>query len=256
MRSRLGREGDASRLIVTERDLPAVVEGDAGAAARRDPENRLLARGPRFRLPAEMIRDQALALSGLLVEKIGGPSGEAVPAGRAVGGADRAATDYKQDQGRRICTAAACTRSGSAPSPPPTMTTFDAAGRETCVVRETRTNTPLQALNLLNDVTYVEAARRPGRADDARGRRDAGRAHRVRVPPGDARDEPEAAGAAGLLRSCLSCHGPYQSDPQRRASCSRRRVAARRTSNSTPSWRRTRRSASLILNLDETITKE
>ena len=124
---------------------------------RDDPENRLLARGPRFRMPAEMVRDQALAISGLLVEKIGGPSVKPYqPAGlwKELSGAE----DYKQGKGADLYRRSMYTFWKRAVSPPEMMT-FDAAGRETCVVRETRTNTPLQALTLMNDVTYLEAAR-------------------------------------------------------------------------------------------------
>ena len=124
---------------------------------QKDPENRLLARGPRVRLPAEAVRDQALAVSGLLVEKIGGPSVKPYqPAGlwKELAGGE----DYKQDHGEKLYRRSLYTFWKRA-APPPGMMTFDAAGREACVVRETRTNTPLQALNLLNDVTYVEAAR-------------------------------------------------------------------------------------------------
>ncbi len=124
---------------------------------QRDPENRLLARGPRLRLSAEMMRDQALAVSGLLVEKIGGPSVKPYqPAGlwkELSGGAD-----YKQDNGPNLYRRSMYTFWKRA-VPPPSMMTFDSAGREICTVRETRTNTPLQALTLMNDVTYVEAAR-------------------------------------------------------------------------------------------------
>jgi hypothetical protein len=127
------------------------------ALRERDPDNRLLARGPRQRLSAEMIRDQALFASGLLVEKVGGPSVRPYqPKGlvKELTGVDEDLQDHGADLYRRSMyihwkrTVA-----------PPAMMAFDAANRETCVVRESRTNTPLQALNLMNDVTYVEAAR-------------------------------------------------------------------------------------------------
>lgn len=127
------------------------------ALLQKDPENRLLARGPRVRLAAEMIRDQALSASGLLVEKIGGPSVRPYqPAGlwkELTGG-----EDYKADHGENLYRRSLYTF-WKRTIPPPMLTTFDAPARETCVVRETRTNTPLQALSLMNDVTYVEAAR-------------------------------------------------------------------------------------------------
>jgi hypothetical protein len=124
---------------------------------QRDPENRLLARGPRFRLPAEAVRDQALAVAGLLVEKLGGPSVKPYqPAGlwKELSGGE----DYRQDAGEGLYRRSLYTFWKRA-SPPPMMVNFDAAGREACTVREARTNTPLQALDLMNDVTFVEAAR-------------------------------------------------------------------------------------------------
>jgi hypothetical protein len=127
------------------------------ALLQRDPDNRLLARGPRFRLSADMIRDQALFASGLLVEQLGGPSVRPYqPAGLAkeLTGIE----DYVQDRGSSLYRRSLYTF-WKRTIAPPTLMTFDAANRETCVVRETRTNTPLQALNLLNDVTFVEAAR-------------------------------------------------------------------------------------------------
>jgi hypothetical protein len=123
---------------------------------QRDPDNRLLGRGPRVRLSAETIRDQALFASGLLVEEVGGPSVKPYqPAGLW---RELAGERYPQDKGAKLYRRSLYTF-WKRTIPPPAMMTFDAAGRETCVVRETRTNTPLQALNLLNDVTYVEAAR-------------------------------------------------------------------------------------------------
>ncbi len=124
---------------------------------QRDPENRLLARGPRLRMSAEMVRDQALSVSGLLVEKLGGPSVKPYqPAGlwKELSGG----IDYVQDSGEGLYRRSLYTYWKRA-SPPPSMMTFDSAGREICTVRETRTNTPLQALTLMNDVTYVEASR-------------------------------------------------------------------------------------------------
>ena len=125
----------------------------------RDPENRWLGRGPRYRLSAETIRDNALAISGLLQPRVGGPSvkpyqpdglwedvtverrGKYVP--------DRGEGAYRRSMytfWKRTC-------------PPPSMVSFDAPNREVCVARRSRTNTPLQALVLLNDPTYIEAAR-------------------------------------------------------------------------------------------------
>jgi hypothetical protein len=122
----------------------------------RDPDNRLLARGPRVRLPAETIRDQALFASGLLIEHIGGPSVKPYqPAGLWKELAD---TDYVADHGEGLYRRSLYTFWKRTVAPPG-MTTFDAPLRETCVVRQTRTNTPLQALALLNDVPYVETAR-------------------------------------------------------------------------------------------------
>ena len=127
----------------------------------KDPENRLLARATRVRLPAQMIRDQALSISGLLVENIGGPSvGPYQPDGLWDDIVERG-QEYRLSTGddlyrRSLYTFWKRTR------PAPAMITFDSSTRETHIVTPTRTNTPLQALNLMNDVTYVEAARALG----------------------------------------------------------------------------------------------
>ena len=110
-----------------------------------------------MRLSAEMVRDQALAISGLLVEKLGGQSVKPYqPEGlwKDLSGGD----DYEQDKGENLYRRSLYTFWKRTVAPP-AMVTFDAPSRETCIVRQTRTNTPLQALNLMNDVTYVEAAR-------------------------------------------------------------------------------------------------
>lgn len=123
----------------------------------KDPENRVLARGPRFRLPAEMVRDQALAFAGLLVDKIGGPPVKPYqPEGLWRELVDD--VDYEQDHGENLYRRSIYTFRKRA-VPPPTMATFDASSRESCVVRQSVTNTPLQALDLMNNVAFVEAAR-------------------------------------------------------------------------------------------------
>ena len=130
---------------------------------KQDPQNRLLARGPRFRMPGEILRDQALYMSGLLVNKVGGPSVRPyMPAGvwdeTSVYGDLR---NYKNDTGEDLYRKSIYTI-WKRTAAPPTMLLFDAPNRETCLVRRGRTNTPLQALALLNEVTYVEAARKLG----------------------------------------------------------------------------------------------
>ena len=125
--------------------------------AERDPENRLLARGPRFRLSAEMVRDQALAASGLLSRKMFGPSVRPVRPALGLAAAFGAGLDWVtsagEDQHRR-----ALYTEWRRTSPYPSMTTFDAPNREVCTVRRNRSNTPLQALVTMNDPVYIEAA--------------------------------------------------------------------------------------------------
>ncbi len=129
------------------------------ALLKRDPKNQLLARGARFRLPAEMIRDNALAISGLLAERVGGPSVKPYqPAGLWRDVSVSRSVVYKQDQGENLYRRSMYTF-WKRTCPPPALSTFDAPDRETCLVRRGQTNTPLQALVLMNDPTYVEAAR-------------------------------------------------------------------------------------------------
>jgi hypothetical protein len=125
----------------------------------RDPEDRLIEHGPRFRLTAEEIRDQALADSGLLVEKIGGPSARPYePADLWAGNNFGNLAKYIADQGEGLYRRSIYTfikRSAV----PANLSLFDQPSREYCVIRRSRTDTPLQALDLMNDPTYVEASR-------------------------------------------------------------------------------------------------
>lgn len=149
------------RLIVTSatyrqesRVKPALLEAD--------PENRLLARGPRLRLPAEMIRDTALAASGLLNGEIGGPSVFPYqPAGlweELAFGDGFSAQSYEQSHGKDLYRRGMYTF-WKRTAPPASLATFDAPDREKCTSRRTLTNTPLQALVLMNDPTFIEASR-------------------------------------------------------------------------------------------------
>jgi hypothetical protein len=123
----------------------------------RDQENRLLACGPRVRLSAEVIRDQALAASGLLARKKGGPSVNPPQPDLGLKAAFGGGLDWKTSQGEDRYRRAIYT-TWRRSNPYPSMATFDAPNREVCTVRRPRTNTPLQALVTLNDPVYVEAA--------------------------------------------------------------------------------------------------
>jgi hypothetical protein len=128
----------------------------------RDPDNRLLARGPRYRMDAEMVRDYALATSGLLSLKIGGPSVKPYqPPGvwEAVAMPGSNTHTYTQDSGEALYRRSMYTLWKRA-APPASMEIFNAPSRETCVMIRERTNTPLQALVTLNDPQFIEAARK------------------------------------------------------------------------------------------------
>jgi hypothetical protein len=148
------------RLIVTSAAYRQA-SGATAALRERDPENRLIARGPRVRLPAEAIRDQALLVSGLLSTKMGGPSVKPYqPEGlweqlSAFQGKKLFERSTGEDLWRRSVYSY-----WKRTVPPPSMTIFDAPTRESCVVRRQMSSTPLQALALLNDEMYIEAARK------------------------------------------------------------------------------------------------
>ena len=132
------------------------------ALLNRDPENLLLARGPRFRYDAEVIRDSILFSSGLLVERAGGKSVKPYqPEGiwEAVAFVGSNTRDFKPDAGESLYRRSLYTF-WKRTAPPPSMSTFDAPSRENCTVRRPRTNTPLQALALMNDKQYIDAARK------------------------------------------------------------------------------------------------
>ncbi len=220
--------------------------------AARDPENKLLARFPRQRLSAEMVRDQALFASGLLVEKRGGPSVKPYPpAGlwKELSGAD----DYVADNGPGLYRRSLYSY-WKRTSPPPVLAAFDAAGREICWVRESRTNTPLQALALLNEPGFVEASRKL--------------AERVmkEAKPADERlslafflvlgRKPKAE-ELGVLRKSLKARQQQFSKDRSRAA----KLIAIGESKTDPKLDPTELAAcavicGMILNLDETVTKE
>jgi len=224
----------------------------------KDPENRLLARGPRLRLPAEMIRDTALAAGGLLNGEIGGPSVYPYqPAGvweEMAFGAGYSAQSYRQSHGKDLYRRGLYTV-WKRTAPLPSFAIFDAPDREKCAARRPQTTTPLQALVLLNDPTYVEAARALAQRTLLEGGKDvddrlnyAFRLATVRKPTRRER---------GVLRALLD---------QRLAAFRRDAQAARKLVGVGES-RRDRRVdpselaawttvASVVLNLDETITKE
>jgi hypothetical protein len=218
---------------------------------QKDPENRLLAHASRFRLPAEMIRDQALAVSGLLVEQLGGPSVKPYqPAGLWK---ELSGQDYVQDKGDKLYRRSLYTfwkRS----SPPPSQMNFDAAGREACVVRETRTNTPLQALDLMNDVTYLEASRKLGeRVMHERATADERVVQEFRLVTARRPSPQEMT----VLREALSGYlADYKRDPAAARKFVSQGESARDEKLDVSELAAYSALASLMLNIDETITKE
>ncbi len=220
---------------------------------RRDPENRLLARGPRIRLAAEMVRDQALAVSGLLVEKVGGPSVKPYqPAGlwRELSGGE----DYKADSGEALYRRGMYTFWKRA-VPPPMMANFDSAGREACTVRETRTNTPLQALDLMNDVTFIEAARNLAQ----RMMKDGGVSEESRVAYAfrlATSRRPDARESGILLNSYNYNLDRFRSDPALAEKLLAQGESKRDPSLDSAQLAANAAVASLILNLDEVVTRQ
>jgi len=220
----------------------------------RDPDNRLLARGPRFRLRGSAIRDQALAIAGLLKEHLGGPSVKPYqPKGlwEEVGG--RQGLSYKQGEGQDLYRRSMYTFWKRTVAPP-TLNIFDAGGRERCDVARRATNTPLQALATLNDVQFVEAARFLGQrmmmegGDSVRDRL----AHGWRLALAREPDEKELT----TLEKGFHRHlGIYRDNPS--AAEEIRSIgdseAAQVDSSEHAAYTVI---ANLILNLDETITRE
>jgi hypothetical protein len=228
--------------------------------AERDPENRLLARGPRFRLQAEFIRDQALWVSGLYDGRIGGKSVSPYqPAGlweelmSRADGENWSAQKYEQDHGADLYRRTMYTF-WKRTCPPPTLAALDAPDRETCTVRRSRTNTPLQALVLMNDPTYVEASRKfaerilreGGQADDER------LAYAFRTVLAR---EPSAAELAALGRLLARQQAHYEAHPDAAKSLltiGESPASATMNPAELAAWTMV---ASAILNTDEALTK-
>ena len=221
------------------------------ALLEKDQYNRLLARGPRFRMEAEMVRDAALAASGLLSRKVGGPSVfPSQPEGvwKAPYSGEKWMTSRGEDRYRRSLYTFV-RRS----SPHPAMMTFDATSREFCTVRRVRTNTPLQALTMLNDEAAMEYARALARrmiesGPDAEARLRFGfRACATRTPT-----DKEIARLLALYRDRAAYFGARETEAQKILR-SENAAALNCTSAELAAWTMV---ANVLLNLDETLTKE
>ncbi len=239
------------RLIVTSATYRQSSQTTA-ADWQHDPDNRLLARGPRVRLAAETIRDQALAASGLLFEQLGGPSVKPYqPAGLWKDLATD--TDYAEETGPSLYRRSLYTYRKRTVSSP-TMSVFDAPSRETCSVRPPRTNTPLQALTLLNDVTFVEAAR----VLAERSMREAGSSADERITRlfRLVLARPPSPDELRVLTTALDRHlARYRSNPQAAGELIAVGRAPHAAEFETAEVAAYTVLASLVLNLDEAITK-
>jgi mono/diheme cytochrome c family protein len=219
------------------------------ALLEKDPYNRLLGRGPRFRMEAEMVRDVTLAASGLLSRKLGGPSVFPLqPEGvwKSPYSSERWTVSKGEDRFRRSLYTFV-RRS----SPHPAMMTFDATSREYCAVRRVRTNTPLQALTTLNDEAAMEAARALAKrmidegGDDLRARIVYGfRVCMARTPK-----EKEVERLTALCQQQLRSFDANAAEAGKLA----RNHSTRATAAEFAAWTMV---ANVLLNLDETLTKE
>lgn len=225
------------------------------AAAAEDPDNRWLARGPRHRLDGEVIRDSLLSISGLLVERIGGPGVKPYqPPGlwEAVGYADSNTRFFQQDHGEALWRRSLYTF-WKRTAPPPMLLLFDAPMRESCAVRRPRTNTPLQALALLNDVQAAEAARAFAARLLARDEPDAARLHHgFRLVTGRLPEPPELEELTTLLAEQRLHYAQHRSDAAELVRVGESTVEPARDPAEWAAWSVV---ASVLLNLDEAITK-
>ncbi len=224
----------------------------------KDPENMWLARGPRLRLPAEAIRDQALAISGLLVEKIGGPSVKTYqPAGlweELTAGGGYTGQTYVQAKGADLYRRSMYSF-WKRTIPPPGMAIFDAPAREVCTVNRSRTNTPTQALTLLNDPVYVEAARKLAeRAIAEGGTKPAERiTHAFRLAVAR---KPEASEMKILVEDFNFQLANFFADPEAATKLLAVGESAKNISFDQRELAAYTAVANLILNMDQTITRE
>jgi len=220
---------------------------------QKDPDNRLLARGPRLRLGPEIIRDQALAASGLLVEKIGGPSVKPYqPPGLwqelSSGGG------YVQDKGEGLYRRSLYTYWKRTVAPP-FMGNFDSPNREVCTVYENRTNTPLQALDLMNDTIFLEASRKLAERMLTEGGNDP--AHRIDHAYELLLARPPKPSEQHLLLNALSkFETNYQKDPKAAEAFLNYGASPRNRNLPAPELAAYTSIASMILNLDAVISKE
>ena len=244
------------RLIVTSNTYRQSSRVSADLV-KRDPENMLLARGPRFRFDAEVIRDSALFTSGLLVERVGGKSVKTYqPDGlwEAVAFVGSTTSQFKRDAGEALYRRSMYTF-WKRTSPPPSMTTFDAPSREVCTVRRPRTNTPLQALATMNDVPYVEASRHFARRMLLEG----GTTYPDRLTHGFrlvTGRKPSPAELEVLVALFQEHHAHYQSKVDEAVKLLNIGESKRDESLNPSEYAAMTMVGNLLLNLDETLTKE
>jgi hypothetical protein len=239
------------RLLVTSTAYRQSSKVTAEALAA-DPENRLLSRGPRYRLNAEMIRDQALAVSGLLSGRMLGPSARPYQPAFDLRAAFGSALDWKTSAGEDRYRRGLYTE-WRRTSPYPSMVTFDAPNREVCTLRRNRTNTPLQALVTLNDPVYLEAAQALGRlmghgSDGVEDKLRAGFRRVLLRPPTTA----ELAPLVSLYREALA---HFTRDPEQAAALIANPDAPAPSAFSPPELAAWTSVANVLLNLDETLMR-